>query len=85
MIGDPSGRSKTRPALTKEGVLENARTYQEQIFKVIDRDKTEVRFTSEWLGALNFSDVIVLASKHTVARMLEREDFKKRFEELVKA
>lgn len=81
MIGDPSGRSKTRPALTKEEVLENARTYQEQIFKVIDRDKTEVRFNSEWLGALNFSDVIVLASKHTVARMLEREDFKKRFEE----
>lgn len=81
MIGDPSGRSKTRPALTKEEVLENARTYQEQIFKVIDRDKTEVRFNSEWLGALDFSDVIVLASKHTVARMLEREDFKKRFEE----
>ena len=81
MIGDPSGRSKTRPALTKEEVLENARTYQEQIFKVIDRDKTEVRFNSEWLGALNFSDVIVLASRHTVARMLEREDFKKRFEE----
>lgn len=80
MIGDPSGRSKTRPALTKEEVLKNARTYEEQIFKVIDRDKTEVRFNSEWLAPLNFSDVIVLASKHTVARMLEREDFKNRFE-----
>ncbi|NLJ41992.1 MAG: tyrosine--tRNA ligase [Clostridiales bacterium] len=80
MIGDPSGRSKTRPALTKKEVLENARTYEEQIFKIIDREKTEVRFNSEWLGALNFSDVIGLSSKYTVARMLEREDFKKRFE-----
>ncbi len=80
MIGDPTGRSKTRPALSKEEVLKNARTYQEQIFKVIDKDKTEVRYNSEWLGALNFSDVIALASKYTVARMLEREDFKKRFE-----
>lgn len=61
-------------------MLDNARTYQEQIFKVIDREKTEVRFNSEWLGALNFSDVIGLASKYTVARMLEREDFKNRFE-----
>ena len=80
MIGDPTGRSKTRPPLTREEVLENARTYQEQIFKIIDKEKTEVRFNSEWLGALNFSDVIALASKYTVARMLEREDFKKRFE-----
>lgn len=79
-IGDPTGRSKTRPALTEEEVLENARTYEEQIFKIIDRDRTEVRFNSEWLGALNFSDVIGLASKYTVARMLERDDFKKRFE-----
>lgn len=79
-IGDPTGRSKTRPALTEKEVLENARTYEEQIFKIIDRNKTEVRFNSEWLGALNFSDVIALASKYTVARMLEREDFKKRFE-----
>lgn len=80
MIGDPSGKSKTRPALTKEEVLKNARTYEEQIFKVIDREKTEVRFNSEWLGELKFSDVIELAAKHTVARMLERDDFKKRFE-----
>lgn len=80
MIGDPSGRSKTRPALTKEEVLKNAETYKEQIFKVIEKDKTQVRFNSEWLAALNFSDVIHLASKYTVARMLEREDFKNRFE-----
>ncbi|HZJ82676.1 MAG TPA: tyrosine--tRNA ligase [Clostridia bacterium] len=80
MIGDPTGRSKTRPALTKEEVLDNARTYQEQIFKIIDKSKTEVCFNSEWLGTLNFMDVIGLASKYTVARMLEREDFKKRFE-----
>ena len=80
MIGDPTGRSKTRPPLSREQVLENARTYQEQIFKIIDKDKTEVCFNSEWLGELKFSDVIELASKYTVARMLEREDFKNRFE-----
>lgn len=80
MIGDPTGRSKTRPPLSREQVLENARTYQEQIFKIIDKEKTEVRFNSEWLGELKFSDVIELAGKYTVARMLEREDFKKRFE-----
>lgn len=81
MIGDPTGRSKTRPALTKEEVLKNARTYEEQIFKIIDRDKTKVCFNSQWLGELKFADVIGLASKYTVARMLEREDFKKRFED----
>lgn len=80
MIGDPTGRSKTRPPLSREEVLENARTYQEQIFKIIDKEKTEVRFNSEWLGELKFSDVIELAGKYTVARMLEREDFKNRFE-----
>ena len=80
MIGDPTGRSKTRPPLTRAEVLENAKTYQEQIFKIIDEEKTEVRFNSEWLGELKFSDVIELASKYTVARMLEREDFKNRFE-----
>ncbi|NSW90094.1 MAG: tyrosine--tRNA ligase [Firmicutes bacterium] len=80
MIGDPTGRSKTRKQLSKEEVLENAKTYEKQIFRILDRDKTEVRFNSEWLGKLNFADVISLASKYTVARMLEREDFKNRFE-----
>lgn len=79
MIGDPTGRSKTRKQLTKEEVLENAKTYERQIFKVLDKEKTEVRFNSEWLSKLNFRDVIELASKYTVARMLEREDFKNRF------
>lgn len=81
MIGDPTGKSKTRRQLSKEQVLENARTYERQIFRILDRNRTEVRFNSEWLGKLNFSDVINLASKYTVARMLEREDFKNRFEE----
>ncbi|WML37331.1 tyrosine--tRNA ligase [Clostridium sp. OS1-26] len=79
MIGDPTGKSKARKQLTKEQVIENAKTYEKQIFKVLDREKTEVRFNSEWLGRLNFRDVIELASKLTVARMLEREDFKNRF------
>ncbi len=79
MIGDPTGRSKTRKQLSKEEVLENAKTYEKQIFRILDRDKTEVRFNSEWLSKLNFADVITLASKYTVARMLEREDFKNRF------
>jgi len=80
MIGDPTGKSKARKALTKEQVLENARTYEEQIFKVLDKEKTEVRFNSEWLSKLNLEDVIKLASTMTVARMLEREEFKKRFD-----
>ena len=79
-IGDPTGKSQARKALTTEQVLENAKTYQEQIFKVLDREKTEVRFNSEWLGKLNFEDVVKLAATITVARMLEREDFKKRYE-----
>lgn len=79
MIGDPTGRSKTRKALTKEQVLENAKTYEKQIFKVLDKEKTDLRFNSEWLSKLNFADVIELCSKYTVARMLEREDFKNRF------
>lgn len=78
-IGDPTGKSKTRKQLTKEEVLENAKTYERQIFKILDKSKTEVRFNSEWLGQLNFKEVIELASKYTVARMLEREDFKNRF------
>ncbi len=79
-IGDPTGKSKTRNALTTEQVLENAKTYQKQIFKVLDKEKTEVRFNSEWLAKLNFEDVVKLAATITVARMLEREDFKKRYE-----
>jgi tyrosyl-tRNA synthetase len=79
-IGDPTGKSKGRKALTTEQVLENAKTYEEQIFKVLDKDKTEVRFNSEWLEKLSFEETIKLASTMTVARMLEREGFKKRYE-----
>lgn len=79
MIGDPTGKSKTRKQLSREEVLENAKTYERQIFKILDVEKTEVRFNSEWLSVLNFKEVVELASKYTVARMLEREDFKKRF------
>ena len=80
MIGDPTGKSKTRKQLSREEVEKNAKTYQEQIFKVIDPNKTTVRYNSEWLGKMNFRDVIGLAAKCTVARMLERDDFKKRYE-----
>jgi len=80
-IGDPSGRSVTRPMLTKEEVLENAKTYQEQAFKILDPEKTELRFNGEWLDKMTFADVIILASKYTVARMLERDDFEKRYKE----
>lgn len=78
-IGDPTGKSKARVALTDEQVIENAKTYEKQIFKVLDKEKTEVRFNSEWLSKLNFADVIKLTSTITVARMLEREDFKNRY------
>jgi len=81
MIGDPSGRDQTRPPLTKEQVLENAKTYKEQVFKVLDPEKTIVVFNSEWLGKMTAEDLIKLTAKYTVARMLEREDFKKRFKE----
>lgn len=80
MIGDPTGKSKTRKQLSRQEVLNNARTYEKQIFRILDRGKTEIRFNSEWLAKLSFADVINLSSKYTVARMLEREDFKKRFE-----
>lgn len=80
MIGDPTGRSKTRKPLTREEVIENAKTYENQIFKILDREKTEVRFNSEWLSKLSFTDVIKLASKCTVARILERDDFQNRFQ-----
>lgn len=79
-IGDPTGKSKGRRQLTPEEVLENARTYQQQLSKVIDMTKTEIRFNSKWLGQLNLTQVLELAAKCTVARMLEREDFKNRFE-----
>jgi tyrosyl-tRNA synthetase len=79
-IGDPTGKSSARKALSSEEVLQNAKTYQEQIFKVLDPEKTQVRFNSEWLSKLNFEDVVKLAATITVARMLEREDFKKRYE-----
>lgn len=80
-IGDPTGRSETRKQLTKEQVLSNARTYESQIFKILDREKTRVVFNSEWLAPLGFAQVIELAAKYTVARMLERDDFAKRFKE----
>ncbi|WP_142415054.1 tyrosine--tRNA ligase [Hathewaya massiliensis] len=80
MIGDPTGKSKARKPLTKEKVMENAKTYETQIFKILDREKTEVKFNSQWLSKLNLENVINLASTMTVARMLEREDFKKRYE-----
>lgn len=82
-IGDPTGKAKGRKALTTEQVLENAKTYEEQIFKVLDKDKTEVRFNSEWLSKLTFEETIKLAATMTVARMLEREEFKKRYENQV--
>ncbi|HBT97630.1 MAG TPA: tyrosine--tRNA ligase [Desulfobulbaceae bacterium] len=80
MIGDPTGKSETRKALTQEDVLKNAETYKEQVFKILDPGKTKVVFNSAWLGALTSYDMIKLASQLTVARMLEREDFKQRFE-----
>ena len=79
MIGDPTGKSETRKALTREDVLKNAESYKEQVFKILDPKLTEVVFNSEWLGKLSASDMIGLASKCTVARMLEREDFSNRF------
>ncbi|WP_198245734.1 tyrosine--tRNA ligase, partial [methane-oxidizing endosymbiont of Gigantopelta aegis] len=79
MIGDPTGKNVTRKPLTKEQVLENAKTYQEQVFKILDPAKTKVLFNSEWMGAMSSSEMIQLAAKHTVARMLERDDFSKRY------
>jgi len=79
MIGDPTGKSETRKVLSREDVLRNAETYKEQVFKILDPKLTKVVFNSEWLGKLTASDMIGLASKYTVARMLEREDFSNRF------
>lgn len=79
LIGDPSGASATRPPLTREQVIANAETYKDQVFKILDADKTEIRFNSEWMNPLGAAGMITLAARHTVARMLERDDFKKRF------
>lgn len=79
MVGDPSGKNSTRPALTKEEVLKNAQSYKEQIFKILDPKKTQIAFNSEWLGKLGTEGILRLTSKYTVARMLERDDFKNRF------
>ena len=79
MIGDPTGKSKTRKQLTREQVEENAKTYKKQIFKILDPNKTTVKYNSEWLGKMDFRDVINLCSKCTVARILERDDFQKRY------
>lgn len=79
MVGDPSGKNATRPPLSREDVLRNAETYKQQIFKILDPQKTRVVFNSEWLGKLGTEGMIRLASNYTVARMLERDDFKKRF------
>jgi tyrosyl-tRNA synthetase len=81
MIGDPSGTSETRKALTREDVERNAATYKEQIFKILDPDRTEVRFNSEWLSPLRIEEMVRVAAQMTVARMLERDDFRKRYEE----
>ena len=79
MIGDPSGKNKTRPPLTKEEVLKNAETYKKQVFKILDPKKTEIRFNSEWCSALGAEGFIELASQYNLARMLERDDFNKRY------
>lgn len=80
LIGDPTGRNTLRPPMTREEINRNAETYKEQVFKILDPEKTEVRFNYEWLGRLRFEDMIRLASRYTVARMLERDDFTKRFQ-----
>ncbi len=79
MIGDPTGKSATRPPLTRDDVLENAKTYEHQIFKILDPEKTTVLFNSSWMGAMSAAELVQLAAKHTVARMLERDDFNKRY------
>lgn len=80
-IGDPSGRSETRPQLSEEQIAENASTYRQQVFKILDPQRTTIVYNSQWLAKLNFADVLRLTSKYTVARMLERDDFSKRFQD----
>jgi tyrosyl-tRNA synthetase len=79
MIGDPTGRNATRPPLTRDEILANAETYKQQYSKILDPDKTELRFNSEWLLPMQFADLVALCSKYTVARILERDDFSKRY------
>ncbi|MDA9802065.1 tyrosine--tRNA ligase [Candidatus Pseudothioglobus singularis] len=79
MIGDPTGKNVTRKPLTKADVLENAKSYEDQVFKILDKDKTRIAFNSEWMGKMSSAEMITLASKQTVARMLERDDFSKRY------
>ena len=79
MIGDPTGKSATRPPLTRDEVIENAKTYEEQIFKILDPQKTLVMFNSSWMNEMSSADLVQLAARHTVARMLERDDFHKRY------
>lgn len=79
MIGDPSGKNETRPPLSSEEVMQNAQTYREQVFKILDPEKTQVQFNSAWMGQLSAADLIKLAATHTVARMLERDDFNQRY------
>jgi tyrosyl-tRNA synthetase len=81
LIGDPTGRNTTRPPMTREEIDKNAETYKTQVFKILDPAKTEVRFNSEWLEPMKFADIIRLCSKYTVARIMERDDFTKRFKE----
>ena len=81
LIGDPTGRNATRPPLTPEEVRTNAETYQKQVFKILDPEKTRIEFNSNWMGKMSAADLIQLAGKHTVARMLERDDFSKRYKE----
>ena len=81
LIGDPTGRNITRPPLTRDEIIANAETYKTQVFKILDPEKTEVRFNSEWFDRIGFYDVVRLASKYTVARLLERDDFAKRYKE----
>jgi len=80
MIGDPTGKSATRPPLTRDEVIDNARTYEQQIFKILDPEKTLVMFNSSWMNEMSSAELIELAAKHTVARMLERDDFSKRYQ-----
>jgi tyrosyl-tRNA synthetase len=81
LIGDPTGRNITRPPMTRDDIARNAETYKSQVFKILDPAKTEIRFNSEWLDAMRFEDVVRLAGRYTVARLLERDDFSKRFKE----
>lgn len=80
LIGDPTGKNATRPPLTPEEVADNARTYEAQVFRILDRERTVIRFNSEWMAGMSAADMIRLAAQHTVARMLERDDFRKRYD-----